>query len=167
MLIKMETSASGGDSVTPMFIDQSVGATISSAVASHTYTNDFTIDKSYDGSSSTAWMPGELGNNNPYNAIYDLGSAQSIFLIALQWACADSSAYVTKVTIYGSSDGTNYDLIVPETEITVSNSPWSEQRQKDIALIGKNYRYFKIAFSRVSGTANYCVGIGEIKFITD
>lgn len=156
----------GGGSITPTFINQSAGATISSAVASSTMADSrFTVEKSYDGSSATAWIPVALGNGVPYNVVYDLGSAQNIYLISLLWGCSDSSTYVTKVSIYGSSDNSRYDLIVPETTITITGSPWNAQTQRDIALIGRNYRYFKIVLERVSGAGNYCVGIGEIVFL--
>lgn len=158
----------GKGNTTPSFIVQSEGAAISSAVASSTSSDSrFTIDKSYDGSDATAWIPANIGSGVPYNAVYDLGSEQSIFLISLLWGCSDGGTYVTKVSIDGSNDGNNYTPIVPETTLTVTNSPWNAQTKRDLALINKKYRYFKIKFERVSGTSAYCMGIGEIVFVKD
>ena len=162
-----------GGNIPRGFISTLSSATIQSAVASSTYPDSrFTVDHSYDNSSATAWMPDALGNNVPYNVIYDLGSAQNIYAIFLQWAASDTGVYSEDIEILGSTTGTqasDFTSIISATTMTIQN-PWTDQgsgipTQGNIAIINKSLRHIKIAFKRNSGSASYCTGIGEIKFL--
>lgn len=123
----------------------------------------FTVDKSYDGSRSTAWM---FTSGSAY-AIYDLGSSTYVMGTDIIWATGSATDTSITVQILGSNDNSSFsDSVVPTTESFVVNNTWNNQsvstsKQTTRFKFNAEYRYYKVTITKSSG-AN--VGIGDIYF---